>query len=509
MVLQKSASIGVVELPDVALFHSDGRNLTYFRRGNPLISKPILLANLQAGGFDAQLVDLRADNCKVEYGEVAWGKSTLTKVYVGTKIDELDPLAYDVWGITANHPQHREVACMLIKHLASGGRPIVVGGSDSLAEPQPYLLAGANAIVLDKSGAANWPIIDYVLGRTPREELHNVILPDSAQSPKRIRSSKHIRPMSPEDWPIPSIDTFKQCFGTSYWNADFPAELSPIGSIFADQGCDRKCDFCLTPTYGLGYRAMSPERALQWFALQKKAGAGSVSILSDQFLGRLLWAEKREEVLEIMKGVREMELPIHWPNGLELRKVTLGRGFKNTDTTPDEELIEALWGWDGKVGCYHAYIPGERPVFGPDAYAKLLPWEEHRAILRSVVRSGVQAITYGIIIGMPEDNNENLVRLEAALSELCQELSEINPSLRFEVAPYALSPIPGTPQWENVRQSGLMRFEEPSIFGGLWTPCADTHYLSYEEISDWQMRLIQISSTLDKKLISLNMAPDI
>ena len=322
---------------------------------------------------------------------------------------------------------------MLIKHLTRGGRPIIVGGSDSLADPQPYLLAGANAIVLDKSGAANWPIIEHVLGRSPREELNQVILANGTQFPKQLRSSKHIRPMSPEDWPIPSINTFKQCFGTTYWNYDFPAELLPVGSIFPDLGCDRQCDFCLTPTYRVGYRAMSPERALEWFALQKKAGAGAVSILSDQFLGHLLWTEKRKEILEIMKGVRKMELPIHWPNGLELRKATLGRGFKNADITPDEELIEALWGWDGKVGCYHAYIPGERPVFGTNAYAKLLPWQEHRAILRSIVRSGVQAITYGIIIGLPDDNQENLLYLEGALSELCQELTEINPSLRFEL----------------------------------------------------------------------------
>ncbi|BAZ91609.1 hypothetical protein [Cylindrospermopsis curvispora] len=39
-----------------------------------------------------------------------------------------------------------------------GGRPIVVGGSDALAEPQHYLKAGATAVVQDKSGGANWAL---------------------------------------------------------------------------------------------------------------------------------------------------------------------------------------------------------------------------------------------------------------------------------------------------------------------------------------------------------------
>ena len=61
---------------------------------------------------------------------------------------------------------------------------------------------------------------------------------------------------------------------------------------------------------------------------------------------------------------------------LELRKATLGRGFnrQDTDLRPDEELIQAVWGWDGRRGVFHAYIPAERPLAGRENYAKLLPW---------------------------------------------------------------------------------------------------------------------------------------
>ena len=55
-----------------------------------------------------------------------------------------------------------------------------------------------------------------------------------------------------------------------------------------------------------------------------------------------------------------------------------------------------------------------------------------------------------------------------------------------------ICPIPGTPQARSLRQMGLVKFEDPAIIGGFWTACADTHYLSYEEVSDWQTRLASI-----------------
>jgi hypothetical protein len=158
-----------------------------------LISKQVLLADLQARGFDTHLVNLKDGHDAVEYGNLVWGDTELTKVYLGRWLTDLDPQAYHVWGITNNFSQHREVARLTIQHLASQGRPVVVGGSDAIAEPQCYLQAGATAVVLDKSGAANGSILEYVLGHTPREELSGVMLADGKVLPKRGQA------LSPED----------------------------------------------------------------------------------------------------------------------------------------------------------------------------------------------------------------------------------------------------------------------------------------------------------------------
>nr|VFJ54966.1 MAG: hypothetical protein BECKDK2373C_GA0170839_10468 [Candidatus Kentron sp. DK] len=485
-------TIGLIELPELGLFDTKGNNWLSLDRGNALISKQILLANLQGAGFDAQLVNLNRGDYQEEFGTANWGGTKFIKVYLGEKIGDIDPLAYDAWGVTNNFAQFREIAHLTIARLASRGRPVVVGGSDVIAEPESYLAAGASVLVLDKSGAANAPVMDYVLGRPPREELSGVMLANGngAQPPLRVKQA-----MSPQDWPLPDVSVARQCLGTRYKGVPIPDSLLPTGSIFADLGCDRKCDFCQTPKYRIGYRPMSPERTLAWYAIQKQAGAKLVNSASDQFLGRILKKGGREDILETMRGIRELGMAYFWSNGLELKKATLGRGVnrkEGMDLTPDQELIDALWGWDGKVGCYLAYVPAERPIFGQENYTKLLPWREHCEILRAITRAGVPYIRYGVIIGFADDSQETLLRLEEAISVLYEDLITINPKLNFQVSPFTISPIPGTPQSDHLRSSGLLHFDDPTIFGNLWTAAVDTRYLGYKEVADWQMRLTKI-----------------
>ena len=491
--------IGLVQLPVLKLIDPYGKNWVEVARFSALLSKQILLSNLQAGGFDAQLVNLREGTDEEEFGEVVWRGMRLKKIASGRKITDLDPNEYDAWGVTCNFTLERELACLVIQHLASTGKPVVAGGSDALAKPEFFLEAGAAAVVQDKSGAANWSLFDYLLEKSPREELSGVILADGQQFRRRIR------PFDPEAWPLPSVEVAQQCLGREFPSAvdklDAMAAMFPQGAVFPDLGCDRKCDFCQTPTYKTGYKRMSPQKTLQWFKRQQEAGANAVLCYSDQFLGRVMFGEGgRQEVLEIMQGLREMKIPVSWPNGLELRKATVGRGMRpDSDPTPDEELIKALWGWDGEVGCFAAYIPAERPFANRESYAKLLPWEQHRRILKAIVRAGVPTIHYGVIVGLPDDSHEGLQHLEEAVVELHQELKSINSSLSFNVRPFAIVPIPGTPQAHNLHGSDLVRFDDPAIAGNWWTPCADTYHLSYEEVSEWQARLANTGNLMAQR----------
>jgi hypothetical protein len=482
--------IGLVELPYIHLLDPYGNNWVELN-DSPLISKQILIASLEAGGFEVELFNLKEGAEQEELGTIRWKGMTLRKVIKGRRISSIDASACDAWGVTNNFTMYREMACKVVRHLAIGGKPIIMGGSDVLAELQPYFQAGATAIVTDKSGGANWSIFDYVLGKEPRSPLSGVAFADGRQYKKTLH------PLHPQDWDLPSVAVTRACLGTTseFLEPDDRASLLPIGSVIADMGCDRTCSFCQTPTYRTGYLRMTPQRTLEWCWRQKEAGAKSITLESDQFLGRVLFGDEgRQEVLDIVKQLREWELPFGWPNGIEIRKATRGRGRDRNpdDLLPDEEMVEAMWGWDGKVGCFYAYIPAERPFSGRQNYKKLLPWQQHCEMLKAIVRAGVPNISYGIIVGLPDDDNDSLLYLEEAIHELYGELKTINPSFNFFAVPNAIIPIPGTLQADSIRQSELICFDDPLIYGNMWTASCDTHHISYEQISDWQMRLLKV-----------------
>jgi hypothetical protein len=479
--------IGLVELPAIKLCDQHGRNWTAFRHHEPLVSKQILVAQLCALGFDVALVNLKSSSDEHTFGEVSWRDLSLRKIFVGNSIEDYPADAFDLWGFTINYMQEREIACDFIRHLKSRGARVIVGGSDALAVPSVYLEAGAAAVIVDKSGAINGAAIKYTMGLPPGEAGQQMTIAADGRLLGRRGPA-----LSPEDWPLPDIGVSTDCLGTQYWEGDVPDSLLPIGSAIVDIGCDRKCDFCQTPTYKLGYKDMSPLTAVRWFARQKEAGAHSVICPSDQFLGRVLWDEGRSQVIDIMQGIRDLDLAVLWGNGLEIKKATLGRGMPGGDPTPDEALCQALWGWDGRRGCYNAYIPGERPVFGDQAYDKLLPWEQHIALMRAIARAGVPDITYGVIVGMPNDRHDDFARLEESLCDLWHILKSENPALRFRISPFAIRPLPGTSQTRALEKEGLVVFDDPAICGGFWTACANTRYLSYEEVSDWQSRFAAI-----------------
>jgi hypothetical protein len=274
--------IGLVELPQLKLLDPQGIDWTE-QNEHPLISKQILISNLESGGFEVELFNLKNGTDEQVFGEAHWKGMLLRKIAYGQLVESIDPRCCDAWGVTNNFTIYRELAALVIRHLVQGGKPVVVGGSDVIAEPKYYFQAGAAAVVTDKSGAANWSIFDVLLGQPQRQELSGVILRDGTYY------SKARHPMHPQDWPLPSVSVAQQCLGGSNAFGDHLSEssLMPVGSAMFDLGCDRTCDFCQTPTYGSGYLRMTPERALAWAARQKEAGAKSIVSDSDQFLGRV------------------------------------------------------------------------------------------------------------------------------------------------------------------------------------------------------------------------------
>ena len=94
--------------------------------------------------------------------------------------------------------------------------------------------------------------------------------------------------------------------------------------------------------------------------------------------------------------------------------------------------------------------------------------------------------------GLADDSHESLLYLEEAISHLYQELKAINPQLDFRMRPFSIAPLPGTPLEREIRDSGLLVFDDPALLGGFWTACANTKHMSYLEVSEWQVRLMKV-----------------
>ncbi len=62
MVSKTPPTLGMIEAPATGLYDTEGKNWTSLYRNRSLISKQVLIPDLQAGGFDAHLVNLRDEN---------------------------------------------------------------------------------------------------------------------------------------------------------------------------------------------------------------------------------------------------------------------------------------------------------------------------------------------------------------------------------------------------------------------------------------------------------------
>ena len=84
--------IGLVELPQLKLLDPDGNDWTE-QNQHPLISKQILMSNLEAGGFEVGLFNLKKGTEEELFGETYWKGMNLLKIAYGKRVSSIDPLS--------------------------------------------------------------------------------------------------------------------------------------------------------------------------------------------------------------------------------------------------------------------------------------------------------------------------------------------------------------------------------------------------------------------------------
>lgn len=391
---------------------------------------------------------------KEKYGEIDFGGLLLEKYRVGCPFGAVSNSLKetDVVGINANFTSSRKIASDFAKYARRSKKDslIVVGGADATADPDYYLQNGADVVVKgegeltfqrviqafnqrkDFRGIAN---ISYFAGGTIKHNPNTFL-----QDPLEINS------LLPPNLEI--VDLAKY---TDTGEGEPPFGLrGPFISVETSRGCAQACSFCAGPTTKGKYRFMKLENIKKHFEYFQRKKIRTLLFQEDNLLSRIhrkpdgkyLFPDGRKELLGIFRLARGMGFSWEFTNGLEFGQYEYGGKI-------DYELIQTMF-WheleDGKIkGCYRAQIPLENLTDeGPTIFRKLKPFKKNKEIIKALANSGVKMLTFNLIIGRPEDDQETLRLYYRRCGEIRELINNVGKGTVIYFNVFNLSLLPGT-----------------------------------------------------------------
>ena len=206
---------------------------------------------------------------------------------------------------------------------------------------------------------------------------------------------------------------------------DLSRYVIPMLGVYPARGCPFLCNFCsVTKIAGRRIRSQSIETTLASLRAAKAAGVHTIMFTSDNF-------NKYPEAKQLLEAMVEEKL------GLKF--------FVQCDTqiARQEALVDLL----GRAGCYQMFVGVEsfnRETLLAAHKGQNRP-ETYREIVRICREHGISS-HFSNIIGFPQDT-------EPKIREHLDVLREMSPTW---ASFYILCPIPGTEQYDDFLQQGLI-----------------------------------------------------
>src|SRR6185295_17615001 len=206
---------------------------------------------------------------------------------------------------------------------------------------------------------------------------------------------------------------------------DLRRYITPMVGVYPARGCVYTCNFCsVIMIAGRQIRSQSVETSIASLRAIKNAGAKMVMFTSDNF-------NKYAEAKDLLRRMIEEELQLSF--------------FVQCDTQvhKDEELIELM----GRAGCFQMFVGVEsfdrKTLLGahkaqnhPKAYSEIV----------RLCRKHKISAHFSNIIGFPGQTRQDIeVHWDV--------LDQLDPHV---VSFYVLTPIPGTPQYQEFLDAGLI-----------------------------------------------------
>jgi hypothetical protein len=397
------------------------------------------------------------DRHKEKYGELSLGNITLEKYRIGLPFDAVteEIIMSDVIGINSNFTHSRRIVADFIRFCKEQNprAVIVLGGTDATVAPDYHLNCGADVVVKGEGELCFADLLECI-----DKGLDFIDVPNIAYRSKHgdiqhtIKSflsksgSYDVNEMPPPDLDIVDLSSYSD---TGEGKPPYDIR-GPFISVETSRGCAQACSFCATPSTKGRFRFMQLEKIRIHFEYFKSRGIRTLLFQEDNLLSRIhrsssgksAFEDGREELINMFNLARDMGFCWEFTNGIELGQ------FEHNGVV-DHELIKLMF--DSKfvdghlVGCYRATLPLENLTDDcSKLFRKLKPLGVIKDVLESIVMTGVNSLSFNVIIGRPEDDEYNLCLTFIRSIEIRDICKAFNHSVQVYFNIYVLSLLPGT-----------------------------------------------------------------
>ena len=187
----------------------------------------------------------------------------------------------------------REACCEMIASARAGGARVVAAGSDASDAPDPYLAAGADAVLLGEGLAALMALVDRLAGDLALAVPQLVAgLPDvSAKIGGNTLRSTAAAPLPEPALPkLPARDLIDLEPYRALWRS---AHGFFSLNMAASRGCSFRCDWCAKPIWGNRYLQRSAaDVAAEMLRLRREYAPDHVWFADDIFGFRVDWVRE-------------------------------------------------------------------------------------------------------------------------------------------------------------------------------------------------------------------------
>ncbi len=456
-------NITLIEVPELKVtYEINGREEVYsaVRTHYPKQSQLVLAGILRHLGA-VKIIDMKLEAPEREelFKEFRYGDGIIKCYRKGASFESTAAaiVASDILILTSNFTRSSGIVVDFIKYAknVNPGIKIIVGGSDATPRYEYYLKNGADAIVLGEGEYILPKAIHAITGNMPLERITGIAYSQNGSIRHNARNPITDK-VNVDDIPLPAFDLV-DCNLENYVEAfegPLPENVkTPIGILETSRGCMEACPFCTTPFLRKGYRFMSTERIKEWLEHFKKFGIEAIILMEDNILSRMSLKNGRQKVVELFDLLKEYGFAWEFGNGLEIGKFMV-------DGQIDSELIGKLFYHeikDGKYsGCYRLYTPLESLHQEPNkVYRKLRPYDQELEIVEAIASTGIPMMTFGIIIGRPDEDEESLKLTE----DRCLEIKRLVEAKGVDAyfSPYLDVLLPGTIDYE--KHKPLLKYD--------------------------------------------------